>query len=540
MNPADRRGHFVKKEEVTQTATRHTPARAGQLRTPLRADAAMAAALGVLAVLVRLALYRRSFDLYGDEVVYTELGRSVISGGFPNYQGSAFFLHGPGYFYLESLWARITGPPPGLLTWVFDVRALNGLLAGATATALALLAARAGSRRTGAVAGLLFALEPFCIRQNDRVLLETAMMFWVLIGYLVLATLIGRDRSLRNWPRAVGAGLLFGCAVLTKDEAALLTVLPLLVAIIVRWGPRRPLAFLSIGTTVAVYAAYALIVAVNGQFSDLWGTKTFGIQRMLGLVQITGFKSQGGGNLSARLIGEAAWFGTTYLILALALPAVVIVLRRGGQLQRMLGLFYCAATVTLAYAVLLGTLEEQELYLLIVPSLLMISVAVSLLAPQRRVGSPDRARSATVRPHALTLTAATLTVLAIGLNIATITQWFASPDDAFVQMYQYVTGHLPQGSKIAALPGDIDSEYALGAKYEVGFWDTPATLKRSGARYIIIEWGSAAEGYSGVSSRQARVLSRGGHVLFTASGRSYGQVTLYQLPAVTSSSPVQG
>ena len=89
----------------------------------------------------------------------------------------------------------------------------------------------------------------------------------------------------------------------------------------------------------------------------------------------SGFRSQGGGNLPARLIAEASSFGTTYVVLALAVPALVVVLRRGGQLQRMLGLIYCAAGVTLAYALVLGTLEEQELYLLIVPSLLVIPVA---------------------------------------------------------------------------------------------------------------------------------------------------------------------
>ena len=50
------------------------------------------------------------------------------------------------------------------------MRTLNSLLAAGTAVVIVLLATRAGSLWTGAVAGLLFALDPFCIRQNDRVL----------------------------------------------------------------------------------------------------------------------------------------------------------------------------------------------------------------------------------------------------------------------------------------------------------------------------------------------------------------------------------
>ena len=47
----------------------------------------------------------------------------------------------------------------------------------------------------------------------------------------------------------------------------------------------------------------------------------------------------------------------TYVVLALAVPAWVVVMRRGGQLPRILGLVYCAAGVALGYALVLGTLE---------------------------------------------------------------------------------------------------------------------------------------------------------------------------------------
>lgn len=493
-----------------------------------RSIAVTAAAAGVLTLLIRLLLHGRSFDLYGDEVVYTELGRSVISGGFPHYQGSAFFLHGPAFFYLQAGWARLTGPPPGLMAWVYDVRMLNGLLAGVTAAVLVLLAVRAGSLRTGVVVGLLFAVEPFCIRQNDRVLLETSMMLWVMLGYLLFIPLIGRPPSGRSWHRAAGAGLLFGCAVLTKDEAALLTVLPLLVAAALRLGPRRALTLITVGTTIAAYAVYLVVVAANGQFSNLWGVKTFGIQRMLGLIQITGFHTHGGGNLTTRLGAEAGSFATTYAILALAVPSLVILWRRGGPVQRLLGLLYCAAAVTQAYAVFLGTLEEQELYLLVVPSLLVIPIAASCPARRRRSASG----AAMPRRKPLAIAMAGLPALAIVLNLVTFGQWLSSPDDAFVQLYNYAPAHIPAGARIAALQGDIDSEYALGARYQVGFWETPAALRQAAARYLVIEWGSVADDYADLSAGQAQGLARLGRLLFSASGRSYGRVAVYELPAV--------
>ena len=105
------------------------------------------------------------------------------------------------------------------------MRTLNALLAAATAAIIVLLGTRANSLWGGVIAGLLFALDTFCIRQNDRVLLETSMTFWVLLGYLAFTSLIKRPGWRRGWPKALGAGLLFGCGVLTKDKAALLTVL---------------------------------------------------------------------------------------------------------------------------------------------------------------------------------------------------------------------------------------------------------------------------------------------------------------------------
>ena len=301
----------------------------------------------------------------------------------------------------------------------------------------------------------------------------------------------------------------------------------MLVAAALRLGPRRALTLLTVGTSVATYAAYLVVVAANGQFSNLWGVKTFGIQRMLGLIQITGFHTHGGGNLTARLGAEAGSFATTYAILVLAVPSVVILWRRGGPLQRMLGLLYCAAAVTLAYAVFLGTLEEQELYLLVVPSLLIIPIAASLPPRRRRPASG----AAKPRRKPLAIVMAVLPGLAIAANLVTFGQWLSSPDDAFVQLYNYAAGHIPASARIAALQGDIDSEYALGARYQVGFWETPAALRQAAARYLVIEWGSVADDYSDLSAGQAQRLAHLGRQLFSASGRSYGRVAVYELPA---------
>jgi hypothetical protein len=516
---------------VTATRISRVPAAALRTRSRTPATAIVAAAAGGITLLIRLALHGNSFDVFGDEIIYTDLGRSVISGGFPRYQGP-FFLHGPGFFYLEAGWARVAGAQHSLMGWIYEMRTLNALLAGATAVVLVHIATRAASLWAGAVVGLLFALEPFCIRQNDRVLLETAMMFWVVLGYLVFTSLIGRPPLRRGWPRAVGAGLLFGCAVLTKDEAALLTVLPLLAAATLRWGPRRGLTLLTAGTTVAVYAAYVAVVAAGGQFSGLWTAKTSGIQRMLGLIQSSGFNSSGGGSLPVRLIAEANYFGTTYVVLALAMPALVVVLRRGGQLPRMLGLLYCAAGATLAYALVLGTLEEQELYLLIVPSLVTIPVAVTLLLGERRRLRRSAPRSRGTMPRAAIIAVLTL---ALGLNIATCVQWQRQPDDGFAQLLRYMAAHVPAGTQVGATEDDIAAQYGLAGSYRIESWVIPADRFRKPARYFVVQWAVINEGYSTFTSPQVRHIVGRDRPVFSFWGPTYGQLALYELPQPSAS-----
>lgn len=489
---------------------------------------------GVLTLVIRLALHTSGFDLFGDEVIYTDLGRSVVHGGFPRY-GGPFFLHGPGFFYLEAGWAHLLGSQHSLIGWIYEMRALNALVAAATAVVVVLLAARTTSLWAGAVAGLLFALDPFSIRQNDRVLLETALMLLVLLGYLIFLSLIGRSPPRRGWPRAVGAGLLFGCAVLTKDEGALLTLLPLLAAAVFRWGPRLRLILITIGATVAVYVAYVVVVIANGYFGLFWQAKTSGIQRLLGLIQSTGFNSGGGGPLSSRLLTEANYFGTSYVVLALALPAVVLVLLRGGQLTRMLGLLYCVAGVTLGYALVFGTLEEQELYLLMVTSLLILPVGAAVLLGRcrRAVRSLRHSRRSIMRTRRWMPLGAALIgalTLVVAINLVTSVQWLRQPDDGWALLLRYLQTRVPAGTLLGATDDDIEAEYALSNSYHLDVLTSLSAPSREHVRYIVIEWSQVNEGYANLTTSQVRHMVRHDGVVFSFHGRTYGDLALYRTP----------
>lgn len=483
---------------------------------------------GLLTAVVRLALIPHSFDLFGDEVIYADLGHSVTGGGFPRLQGP-FFLHGPAFFYLEAGWIHLVGWPADVIVRIDQIRALNALLAGVTAAVLVLLAARAASLRAGLVSGLLFALDPFCIRQNDRVLLETAMLLWVLLGYLVLAPLTEGSEPRHARARAAGAGLLFGAAWLTKDEGALLTVLPLLAAAALRWGPHRSLSLLAAGVATAAYAAYVGVVALGGEWGTWWFAKTEGVRRMLGMTQITGFNSKGAPSLVGRLATEGRFFGTSYLLLLLAVPAVLVLLRR-GQLPRLLGLFYLAGAAALGYAVTLGTLEENELYLLFVPSLLILPVGAVLWLRRWRARGERPARA---RAVAGAFTAAVALLACV--NLTTCVVWLIQPDNGFQRLRQYMAAHLPAGTTVASVddspPLTAGTTYwALSDRYDVGAWASAADRTAHHVRYVVIPWMEIGQGYSYITEVQAHSLVRGGRLLFSFHGRTYGDLALYRIP----------
>ena len=505
----------MKADGTRETAGRPAAGGSGAL-------ALIAVAAGVAATLIRLAAASRAFDLFGDEVIYADLGHSAAAGGLPRIAGQPFFLHPPGFFYLEAGWERLLGYQPDLIARVYQMRALNAVLAGATAVVLVLLVARAGSVWAGAAAGALFAVEPYTIRQNDRVLLETAMMLLVLLGYLALAHLIGRPPSRWALAGAAGTGVLFGLAVLIKDVAALLTVLPLLAAAVLGWGARRRVTLLVVGTTMVTYGVYVAVVAGAGYFGPLWQAKTEGAKRLLGLIQSTGFNRLGSTSLTGRLTAEAGYFGATYALLALAITALVL-LRRGGPLQRMLALLQIAASVTLAYALFIGTLEEQALYLLVVPSLVTVPVAATLwrghLGRHRRV------------PRTVLLS--TMAILMLGLNLATCVQWLVQPDNGYARLRQYLAAHVPAGSAIIAVDGTNErgiTEWALSDRYRVGRWSTPAARAKAHARYVVVPWATIKLGYGHLSPAQVRALVRQGRPVFSFHERTYGDLVLYQLP----------
>ncbi|MEU9859998.1 phospholipid carrier-dependent glycosyltransferase [Streptomyces sp. NPDC047971] len=500
-----------------------------RLRRPVP-TAALAALAAVVTIALRLIAVDRSGDIFVDELIYTELGRSAGEGGFPRTDEGLFFLHPPGFFYLQAAWLGLIGFDGDALAEVHAVRVLNALLAGATAALLVLLVARVRSRTAGVLAGLVFAFDQYCIRQNNRALLETETMVWVLAGYLVLVP-PARGDPRRARGRAVLAGFLFGMAILTKDHSALITLLPLLAAVALNWGPPRRLLALTIATAVVPYTVYVTFVRGFGHFDDFWYAKTMGVQRLLGIVQETGFNAPGSPSLAGRLTAQLPDYTISYVLLLLAPVALVLLLRRKDPVHRLLALFHASAIVTLLYAVTVGTLEEQALYLLFVPTL--VALAVTMPLPRR---SPGRTR-----------TVAGLSAVALACVVLVPAAVYAKErgeaDDGFVRLRSYVTQHLPQGTPISTVDGGTSlgvTHYALQDRYRTGHWVTDDDRLAQGVQYLVVPWKVIQQGYGASSLAEVRRLTERGELLFSFDGEMYGTLALYRIPLPDVTGPAAG
>ncbi|HZD65687.1 MAG TPA: glycosyltransferase family 39 protein, partial [Acidimicrobiales bacterium] len=355
----------------------------------------------LLTVDLRLMGLGHAYDVFGDEIYYVDLGRSLWGGHYPpqfQHQGP-FLLHPPLFFGFEAAWRDLFGPQASYFHLLYLDRDLNVVFAAISAGALFFIGERLGGRLAGAAAALLFAFSPYILRLNGRVLLETSALAFVLVGYAILFHALGeRGRRARWW--GIGAGIVMGLGVVCTDMAGLVTVVPLAVLLGLGWRCDRRTVALAVVGAIVPYVAYLVTLGASGTLGAFIHQETFGLRRLLGLVQVTGFNQAGAPSLVGKLLAQIAHFITTYLVCGLGVASAVYCLFSRRRELRVLGLFVASAILTLGYAVFFGTVEEQFLYFLSGPSILGVVVTGAALARgEGRLGARVLARFP--RPRAL-------------------------------------------------------------------------------------------------------------------------------------------
>jgi 4-amino-4-deoxy-L-arabinose transferase-like glycosyltransferase len=166
-----------------------------------------------------------SFTFNGDEGIYTEQALAVLHmGQLSPY--TYFYDHAPGGWIFLAAWMAMTGGPHTFGSAIDSGRVFILLLYLAMIHRLYRIAREVGCGRAAASLGvLLFALSPLTIFYARPVMLDSIMLFWVLISLDLL--LDGQGRL----SRVALSGFCFALALLTKETAIFLLPAMLLLAV---------------------------------------------------------------------------------------------------------------------------------------------------------------------------------------------------------------------------------------------------------------------------------------------------------------------
>lgn len=472
------------------------------------------------AAAVRLALVRQGYDVVQDEVDYVDLAMSAARGAFPpTFAGAPFLLHPPLFFFMTAAWHLALGPTQDYFALVTQTRDLNVALAVASTGLVYWLGSISGGRACGVAAAVLFAIDPYVLRQNDKAMLETSTLFWALAGSIVISRLLA-GRVQRRWGAAVAGGLLLGLSIVANDIAVVLVLPPLALAAFGDWGRQRGPVLAALGASLVPYGIYAAALAGVGQITNFAAQQQLGVERMLGLVRTTGFNRPGGPSLLARMLQEASAFGVTYFLCGLGVLAGLYLLARHPRPQaRYLGLVTVSATATIAYALAHGTIEAHFLYYLYVPALAAIPVAFLQWAP-----TAGRVPWRRLGVAALVLFVAYDTTVAVHTAL--------TPDNGEQRLAAWLDAGpgRPASGPRPLVADDTDVTTLLLA--HAGIRATDLTTARqaalSGVRYVTFLSAEEKGGYSNYPPAELAFLRRHGRLVWSFHEPTYGWITLWR------------
>ncbi|WP_433261006.1 ArnT family glycosyltransferase [Actinosynnema sp. CS-041913] len=475
----------------------------------------IATGFGIVALAVRALGLTRAFDLWVDEMVYARLGSTASRGQLPNLDGIPFFLHPPGSFLLNGLLIDLFGLSGTDMDLALALRWGNAVLGAVTVALGFLLISRVAGTGIAAGCATILAFDPFVLRNNSRLFLETPAIAVTLAGYLLLVRAVSSGGRVPTGT-AIAAGLLLGCGVLTKDVTIVLAAVPLALAVVWKKTLHTKEVAVVLAAGAVPYLLYLTVVLFNGLLGTWGHAKLDGIERMIGLTQTTGFNAPDTPNLIGRLIDQFGYFGTSYLLLA-ACPVVGVIAARSAQpARRLVGMCAVAMGALGLYAAAFGTFEEQYGYGVIVAGTLALGAA----AAELRDSHPRLARAGAVGLACLIVLTA-----ALGIRVET------TRDNSIQAVRDWVRHHLPADAKVGVTSNTAQWAFADDPRF--GVWPSAPTLRDNGATYILTHDLLTEQGYSYAKTAVITWLRDSATPLVTFSGPSNGATVLWRIDRAT-------
>ena len=476
-------------------------------------------ALLVFAVtfVLRYVHVQQSWDIFIDEITYSRIAESVAQHHTVDFFGVPFFLHPPFVFLEQALFIDAFHVHGNIFAVVFAMRTVNVLFAAGSAVFMLRIGTRLGGTAAGLVAAGLFAFDPFLIRFDSRVFLESSTLFWVLVGYATLFNALERKGRSRL-AYAIIAGLAMGLAVLSNEMAIPLVVIPLGACLVFGFPYPRRDVLATVVSFVLLLEAFLLAVAADGQLHVLISQQTNGLLRLVGANQETGFNKPGAPSFISRILVHLGGYGAVYAVLGLAIVPTLYFLIRGTRALRLVSLMQLSAYTVISYQILFGTLEEQLFYYVDVPAVLIIALSVVRLMQ-------TRPRSGRVRALSVVSVLAVATTVIV-VDAFTWIEIHTTPDTALVSAITWVDSHVGSGTRVAPL---LDTSQLLVNNYQVFVTETPKQIRKDRPAYVITSSLQASQGYGFATPTLLKWLRANAHSDFVSTGRTYGTVVVWGL-----------
>ncbi|MFI2565603.1 ArnT family glycosyltransferase [Paenarthrobacter sp. NPDC018779] len=479
--------------------------------------------LALLALVFRIFGVQRANDVFIDEVTYADFARQIAHGHMPSTSGAPFFLHPPGTYALNGLVIRVLGLEGDPMDLALQLRWVNAFLGVLTVVVCFFLVRRLVGVHSAALAAVVLASDPFVLRMDGRLMMETPAGLAVLSGWLLVLKLLDLERGRTRLWLEISAGLVFGTAIVMKDMTSIFTVVPLLAAVL--W--RRTVTLQSAGRILACslipYVAYLGVVVATGLLPDFVGEKSVGVLRMIGAVQMTGFNSVPGVDFTGRLMDLASRFGTSYALLGLSIVGGAVAALSPLAKRRLMGLFSLFTGFVGVYSVFFGAAEEQFGYCVVLAALVSLPVAAAMLVKWHR----------RLRPVVL-LGAAVMVVLSLVLGI----QARSVVDDGLVRARDWMNAEIPGSSRVGLT--SVTGEFALLPHEGWDVLPSLRSLRDGGADYVLTQGRQLSEGYGFASPEFLTWLEENAQPVFTFAGPTSGDTVVWKLDRTRLDAAVAG
>jgi hypothetical protein len=513
-----------------------SPARA--FWASLRGEWRLAAVCTCAAAVALLYNVFTSPDVLYDEAAYTSAAQKVALGWHLTLDNQPLFVHPPLMFLLQAGWLRLTGHASAALPSAIHAARLLSASVGVAdvllVAALAYVLARSATTRrrrvvTGVVA-VLTALDPVLVRYDRQDVIEP---FAICISLLVLhAAWQLRDRG--ALPYVSVTGLLGGLALLTNEITVFLIVVPLIFALMERNHSliRRSAAALGIAVAfLLLFLLWAVELGLAGSFVDIQSST---LQRLIGLVQITGLNVPGV-SLVGALGRSVTQYSSSYVVLAFGFAALVWCWARSNTRSgKFLTAWLTASYAFGAYIVAVGTLNEQ-FFVYLLPAAIVGSVllADALIAGWVRRATRARARRQGHPGRASRLPLTIGAVACAGLVGLSAASWFANysgASDGVVLVDQAIATTLPVCAAVNASGDPQKYSYVLGGR-SFAYFSVGAAALADGVHYFLLAPNDAIEREGDMSPALASWIRGHGQQLVFFPSQVYKTVQLWYVPA---------